>query len=202
MSIKIKSLIIASVACTGLYAQTDSTTKVLDEVVITATKTEQKQSTTGKVVTVISKAEIEQSQGKTLGQLLNDQAGVVVNGALSTPGSVQRVYTRGAGNGRTLVLIDGIPAIDPSDPNNSYDINFISLTGVEQIEICRGSQSTLYGSDAEAGVINIITTKKAVSGKFTGHPRTCSGSGPTNKVMSSLKLIFLIFFLPLRVHST
>ena len=75
MSIKIKSLIIASVACTGLYAQTDSTTKVLDEVVITATKTEQKQSTTGKVVTVISKAEIEQSQGKTLGQLLNDQAG-------------------------------------------------------------------------------------------------------------------------------
>ena len=181
MSIKIKSLIIASIACTGLYAQTDSTTKVLDEVVITATKTEQKQSTTGKVVTVISKTEIEQSQGKTLGQLLNDQAGVVVNGALNTPGSVQRVYTRGAGNGRTLVLIDGIPAIDPSDPNNSYDINFISLTGVEQIEICRGSQSTLYGSDAEAGVINIITTKKAVSGKLHSDIVLLGGSYGTVK---------------------
>ena len=186
MSKKIKSLIIASIALTGLHAQTDSTNSVLDEVVITATKTPQKQSTTGKVVTVISKAEIEQNQGKTLGQLLNQQVGMVVNGALGTQGSVQRVYTRGAGSGQTLILVDGIPAYDPSDIDNNFDLNFIPLANVERIEICKGAQSTLYGSDAIGGVINIITNKANIGKSINATVSVAGGSFGTIKTTAQV----------------
>ena len=181
MSSKIKSLIIATIACTAINAQTDTSSKVLDEVVVTANKIAQKQSTTGKVISVINKAEISRSHGKTLGQLLNDQVGLVVNGALNTSGSVQRVYTRGAGSGMTLILVDGIPAYDPSDIDNNFDLNFIPLSSIERIEICKGAQSTLYGSDAIGGVINIITTKNLPSRKINTDVTLAAGSFGTAK---------------------
>jgi vitamin B12 transporter len=139
--------------------QKDSTLNVLDDVIVTATKQPQKQSTTGKVVTVITKAQIEKSGGRTVAQLLNEQAGVTVNGALNNAGNVQTVYMRGGSQGRVLILMDGIPVNDPSAINNEFDINLFSINDVERIEVCRGAQSTLYGSDAVAGVINIITIK-------------------------------------------
>ncbi len=141
-------------------AQQDSTFKSLDEVIITANRIEQKQSQTGKVVTVIGKETLSRSQGKTLSQVLNEQAGITVNGALNNPGTVQTVYMRGANSGRVLIMIDGMPVSDPSQINNEFDLNLIQLNEVERIEIARGAQSTLYGSDAVTGVINIITTKK------------------------------------------
>jgi vitamin B12 transporter len=76
----LSTLIISST----VFAQKDTIkTRVLDEVIVTANKTEQKQSTTGKVITVITKAQIEKSTGKTVAQLLNEQAGITINGALS-----------------------------------------------------------------------------------------------------------------------
>jgi len=143
---------------TTLLAQKDTVT--LDEVVVTANKLEQKQSTTGKVITVITKQQIEKSGGKTVAQLLNEQAGITINGAFNNAGSVQTVYTRGASPGRTLILMDGIPLNDPSTITTDFDLNFFSVNDVERIEVCKGPQSTLYGSDAIAGVINIITVKK------------------------------------------
>ena len=142
----------------SLFAQQDTVT--LDEVVVTANKFEQKQSTTGKVITVITKAQIEKSGGKTISQLLNEQAGITINGALNNLGTVQTTYMRGANSGRTLVLLDGMPVSDPSQINNEFDLNLFLINDVERIEICRGAQSTLYGSDAVAGVINIITQKQ------------------------------------------
>ncbi|MCX8020041.1 MAG: TonB-dependent receptor [Chitinophagaceae bacterium] len=149
-----------------LIAQKD--TAVLDEVVVTANKMEQKQSRTGKVVTVIGRDVLERNAGKTLGQVLNEQVGLNIVGAYQTPGSVQTVFLRGASSGRTLILLDGIPVYDPSLINNEFDINLISLNDVERIEICRGAQSTLYGSDAIGGAINIITAKKDQSKPFQG----------------------------------
>lgn len=152
-----------------LYAQkpvptiSGDSTKNLDEVIMTATKSPIKQSQTGKVVTVIGKEEIERSAGKTVAQLLNEQAGITINGAYNAAGSVQTVFMRGASSGRTLILLDGIPVSDPSMINNEFDLNLFSINDVERIEICKGAQSTLYGSDAIAGVINIITVKKDVS---------------------------------------
>src|SRR3982751_3033521 len=150
--------------CASLHAQEgDSAYNRLNEVVVTANRYEQKQNTTGKVITVINKETIAKSTGKTVAQLLNEQAGVVVNGALNNLGSVQAVYMRGASSGRALILLDGVPMNDPSMINNEFDLNLFSLNDVERIEVYRGAQSTLYGSDAIAGVINIITTKKDVT---------------------------------------
>ena len=155
--------------------------KMLDEVVVTANKTEQKQSTTGKVITVITKEQIERSTGKTVAQLLNEQAGITVNGSLNSLGSVQTIFMRGGAAGRTLVLMDGIPVNDPSQINSDFDLNFFSITDVERIEICKGAQSTLYGSDAIAGVINIITTKKDVKNPFNAKATLTGGSFGTYK---------------------
>src|ERR1035437_1329015 len=161
-----------------LHAQKKDSTKAvqLDEVIITANKMPQKQSTTGKVVTVITKDQIEKSSGKTIAQLLNQQAGVTINGALNNLGANQTVYLRGASSGRVLILVDGIPVYDPSMINNEFDLNLISLNSVESIEICRGAQSTLYGSDAIAGVINIITVNDNVSKPFNVKATVTGGS--------------------------
>jgi len=144
-----------------LIAQTtfDTTGRRLDEVVVTATKFPVKQSLTGKVLTIITKDQLEKSSGKQLTEVLNTQAGVVVTGAPNTPGSTQTVYLQGASAGKTLILIDGIPAYDPSGISSSFDLNLINTDEVERVEILKGSQSTLYGSDAVAGVINIIMRK-------------------------------------------
>lgn len=161
-----KKIMLLACMLTGtvLYAQQDTLT--LDEVVVTANKIQQKQSTTGKVITVITKNQIEKSGGKTIAQLLNEQAGITVNGAFNNTGSVQTVYTRGASPGRTLILMDGIPLNDPSTITTDFDLNFFSVNDVERIEVCKGPQSTLYGSDAIAGVINIITVKKDLNKPF------------------------------------
>ena len=78
------------VAATGIagwaHAQEDTASKPLNEVIVTANKLPQKQNTTGKVISVITKEQIEKSAGRTLGQLLNEQAGLTINGALNNLG--------------------------------------------------------------------------------------------------------------------
>jgi vitamin B12 transporter len=160
-------------------AQQDTTT--LDEVVVTANKMAQKQSTTGKVVTVITKTDLEKMGNKNLATLLQEQVGVTINGASNNAGSVQTIFTRGASGGRTLVLLDGIPVNDPSFINNDLDLNLFATNSIERIEICRGAQSTLYGSDAIAGVINIITTSKDISKPLQINASTMVGSFGTVK---------------------
>lgn len=160
-------------------AQQDTTT--LDEVVVTANKMAQKQSTTGKVVTVITKSDLEKMGNKNLATLLQEQVGITVNGGANNAGSVQTIFTRGASGGRTLVLLDGIPVNDPSFINNDLDLNLFATNSIERIEICRGAQSTLYGSDAIAGVINIITTSKDISRPLQINASSILGSFGTLK---------------------
>ena len=133
--------------------------KLLDEVVVTATKYPVKQSLTGKVLDVITRDQLDKNEGRPLTEILNEQAGVVIIGAQNTLGSEQDVFIQGAPNGTTLILIDGIPAYDPSGVTTNFDLNLINTDEIERVEILKGSQSTLYGSDAMAGVINIITRK-------------------------------------------
>ena len=157
-----------------LLAQ-DSTYKSLDEVIFTAAKFPQKQSTTGKVVSVITQQQIERSAGKDLSQVLNEQTGISVNGANSNPGKDKTIFLRGASSNYTLILLDGVPLVDPSGAGGTFDIRLIPLGEIERIEILKGSQSTLYGSSAIAGVINIIT-KKAGSKKIQADALASYGS--------------------------
>ncbi|MDO6434098.1 TonB-dependent receptor [Flavitalea sp. BT771] len=151
---------LSAAGSSALFAQSSDTSgRRLDEVVVTATKFPVKQSLTGKVLTVITKEQLEKSAGKQLTEVLNTQAGVFVAGSQGPLGSTQTVFLQGASGGKTLILIDGIPAYDPSGIATSFDLNLINTDQVERVEILKGSQSTLYGSDAVAGVINIITRK-------------------------------------------
>jgi vitamin B12 transporter len=156
---KIRFVVAAVMIGSQLQAQRDSTGISLDEVVLSSNKYPKKQSETGKVITVISREQIGKSGGKTISELLNTMAGITMIGANNNPGTNITASIRGAAAGNVLILIDGIPVNDPSVISNYFDLNFISLGQVERIEILKGGQSTLYGSDAVAGVINIISRK-------------------------------------------
>ncbi|MEO8712005.1 MAG: TonB-dependent receptor plug domain-containing protein, partial [Parafilimonas sp.] len=157
-------------------AQTDSVKiNLLDDVVVTATKSPKKLSETGKVVTIITQQQLQQNSSHSLGEILNQQTGIVIAGSTTNPGTNQSVFLRGANAGNTLILIDGVPVYDASGISSEFDIGYININQVERIEILKGAQSTLYGSDAVAGVINIIM-KKAVSKPITGFADASAGS--------------------------
>ena len=139
----------------------DSSGRVLDEVTMTATKSAIKLSQTGKVITIIDRATLDRSFGKDLSQLLTEEAGLVINGATSNSGKDKSVFLRGAKNDYTVILVNGIAVTDPSGVTGAFDLRLIPIEQIERIEIVKGAQSTLYGSNAVAGVINIITRSGA-----------------------------------------
>lgn len=147
----------------GVAQSANDSTKQLNEVVITATKFPKSTHETGKVLTVIDRSQLQREEGKSLSQILNDQAGLVVNGANSNPGKDKSVFLQGADSKYTLILLDGIPIYDASGGGGAFDLRLLTTDQVERIEILKGSQSTLYGTDAIAGVINIISRKNGDS---------------------------------------
>lgn len=126
------------------------------EVVVSATKTPLPISQVTSAVEVIYGEELEQKKMKTVVDALRLAQGVAVlsNGG---PGREASVRIRGASNTHTLVLIDG--AIVNSATQGFFDFSNLTTENIDRIEILRGAQSMLYGSDAMGGVINIITKK-------------------------------------------
>ncbi len=120
-----------------------------------------------RIQTIISHQDIENSHSKTLARLLNEQAGIVVNGAYQPMGSFINIYMDGYVGGKALIEIDGLPVLDPASiADNYFDLNFIPLSIIERIIITHGCHSTEHGSGAVAGVINIITIKREILNKI------------------------------------
>ena len=136
-------------------------TKYLDEVVVTDSRFALKRSQSGKTVVKIKQEEIQQFSGLGLGILLSTHLGIDVIGKnLYSGHNPSTISIRGGRNRQVLILIDGVRVSDPSRIDNDFDINTLSIEMIESIEIVKGAASSLYGSSAATGVIN-ITTKKA-----------------------------------------
>src|SRR3954466_12841838 len=146
-------LLALSLQCAPVFSQYGT-----PDIVVTPSRTAQPIQRAGSAITVITPEEIEQSSVRDVGDLLRRSPGLTVtqNGG---PGQIQTVRLRGGESRHTLVLIDGIRVNDPSTTGREFDFSTLVLADVERIEVLRGPQSALYGSDAMGGVINIITRK-------------------------------------------
>jgi vitamin B12 transporter len=129
-----------------------------ESVVVTATRTPQPPEKTGESISVITSDELEQQQIVSLSDILSETPGLtaVRNGGL---GQNATVSIRGAEAGQTLVLIDGIRINDPSTVDNEALLGDLLVNNVDRVEILRGPQSTLYGSDAIGGVVDVISRR-------------------------------------------
>jgi vitamin B12 transporter len=156
----IASLLIISF--TFLKAQTDTLKSSLSEIVVTATKTETPYYAVASSVTVFTREDIEKANVNDVIELLRRAPGISIT-QLGGPGKISYAFIRGANSSHTLVYIDGVKMNDPTSPNNAFDFANLTTGDIERIEIVRGPQSTLYGADAAAGVINIITRKAGVN---------------------------------------
>jgi vitamin B12 transporter len=141
----------------GAYADDDAG---LEQVVVSATRTAQPLDKTGSSISVISAADLDQRQTLVITDILAQVPGLTVsrNGGV---GQTTSVYIRGAEPGESLVLIDGIRINDPSSPDGAAILGDLLNNDIDRIEVLRGPQSTLYGSDAIGGVVNILTQRGA-----------------------------------------
>ncbi|GEL11420.1 TonB-dependent receptor [Flavobacterium glycines] len=139
----------------------------LDEVVISDSKFALPKEKSGKVIVKITSDDLKKRPGQSIAQVLSTVTGVEINGNQSAAGKDLKYSIRGGRNRQTLILIDGIPVTDASNINLEYDLRLIPAEQVESIEVMKGAASTLYGTGAATGVINITlkkAEKKAVSG--------------------------------------
>jgi len=132
---------------------------------VSANRTETAREEVGSSITIITARQLEAMQKLTVLDALRTVPGldVVQTGG---PGGQASVFIRGAKSEDALILMDGVEMNDPSTPGRSFDFAQLHTANIERIEIIRGPQSTLYGSDAMSGVINIIS--KTGKGKTVG----------------------------------
>ncbi|MCA3613076.1 MAG: TonB-dependent receptor [Methylobacterium sp.] len=142
---------------TSAQAQSRREPEPLD-ITITANRSPTAIQRTGSAVTIIRAEEIARASSYSVADVLRQVPGVEVstNGG---PGGTSTIRMRGANSGQTLVLLDGVRITDPSGASGEFDASLIAPGIIERIEVLRGPQSALYGSDAMGGVINIITRK-------------------------------------------
>jgi vitamin B12 transporter len=128
---------------------------VAETVIVTATRTETPASQTGASVTAFSAADIERRRVPLVADLLRTTPGVnvITTGA---PGGVTSLFVRGGESSYNKVLLDGIPL---NEPGGTFNFSALSTDNLDQIEIVRGAQSALFGSDAMSSVVQLITKR-------------------------------------------
>lgn len=164
MNKKLFGLSVFTLATAFAYAQESDTLKVtnLKEVVVSDTKFAQSKEKSGKIIEVITAQDLEAKKGQNLANVLSQVAGVEINGNQSFGGKNLGYYIRGGRNRQTAIYIDGVPVTDASGINLEYDLRLLSVDQIEKIEVMKGASSTLYGTGAATGVINITLKKPAI----------------------------------------
>jgi vitamin B12 transporter len=135
-----------------------------EPVIVTATRIPEKVSEQASSVSVVTREEIELRHPSVAAEALQGIPGTVVQQS-GSPGNLANIRIRGGDSNGTLVMIDGFPLNGPS--NGQFDISSLPLVGFDRIEVVRGAQSALYGSNAMSGVVNFIP-KKAEEGARAG----------------------------------
>ena len=134
----------------------------VDQVVVVANRTPEPLVKVGNSVTVVDDTAIQASQATQIVDLLDRTPGVVMsrNGGEGQPTSI---FIRGAESSQTLVLIDGVVINDPAQPAGGFDFGNLLVGDISRIEILRGAQSTLWGSQAIGGVVDVMTAQPATT---------------------------------------
>ncbi|MCH9661559.1 MAG: TonB-dependent receptor [Bacteroidetes bacterium] len=172
-------------ACNSISQQTnevtiDSTATLdLDAVLVTATRTIRQLSSLPLPAQIITQKEIESSSSVRLDDILMEQTGLVT---VSDFGGGQGIQLQGLDSQYTLILVDGVPLIGRSA--GTLDLNRITVGNIKQIEVVKGASSSLYGSEALAGVINIIT--ETPKNGFNGEVQYRLGSFTTQDVRTTI----------------
>ena len=151
----------------------------LQEVVISGSRTEATLADTGSAVSILTGAELEQRQIRLVSDALRAVPGVAVS-RQGPIGTVTQVRIRGAEANHTVVLIDGVKINDPF--TSEVDFAHLLAAQIDRIEILRGPQSVLYGSEAIGGVISIFTKRGA-----SGVQRRSSSSKPDRFLRSTAR---------------
>jgi len=151
-----KSILFSSVAFIALLSPAFASGT--ETVVVTATRTPQPLEVTGASMSVVTGEDIDTRQIDIVSDALAETPGLIVvrNGGVGQP---TIILMRGAEAGQTLVLVDGVRINDPSSTTGYTILGDVLANGIDRIEVLRGPQSTLYGSDAIGGVVNLITKR-------------------------------------------
>lgn len=139
-------------------ARADDAPVSVPETVVTATRVPTPKEDVAAGVTVIDRATIQSHGYNTLTDALNGVPGLHVSPA-GGPGGQTSVFIRGSNSDHVLVLRDGMPITDASDPTAAYNFGTDTLSDIERIEVIRGPMAALYGSGAIGGVINLISRR-------------------------------------------
>ena len=139
------------------FAQSTQPPTINDTIVVTASSLPESVQASPAAVTVITRADIEARAVRDVADVLREVPGLVLARS-GSPGKATSLFTRGAASTQTLVMWNGIVLNNPYF--SGYDWGRFSTAGVEQIEVVRGPFSALYGSEAMAGVVNVLTTPR------------------------------------------
>lgn len=156
---------------------------VLEDIIISATRSPLEASKVGASVSVVTGEELARSGATFLGDALQRLPGVsfTQNGPR---GTVSNLRLRGLRGQYVSVFIDGVKVSDPSQPQTTPDFANIPVMDVERIEVLKGPQSTLYGGDAVAGIINIVTRRPEKDGLSHAYRLERGGNATTQGVYS------------------
>jgi vitamin B12 transporter len=160
--------------------QTQSAREAIDEIVVTGTRRPVPISQIGSTVTLVDDAALRLDQARDFAEILREVPGVTLVRSGSRGGATS-LFVRGGADDHNLILIDGVQV---NRAGGAFDLSTLSTDGLERVEIVRGPASAIYGSDAVASVIHLITRRG--EGPMQGSVRALAGSDDTYEVGTSL----------------